>query len=129
MDTEDGLLVPVIREADKKDLMGLAKEITRLSDEARARKLKLDDMRGGTFTVTNIGSIGGTYATPIINYPEVAILGVMKIKERPTLVEGNVENRHILNLVVSFDHRLIDGADAARFMNAIAKRLEDPSLL
>ena len=129
VDTDDGLLVPVIREADKKDLMGLAKEITRLSDEARARKLKLDDMRGGTFTVTNIGSIGGTYATPIINYPEVAILGVMKIKERPTLVEGNVENRHILNLVVSFDHRLIDGADAARFMNAIAKRLEDPSLL
>jgi len=129
VDTEDGLIVPVIRDADRKDLLTLASEIARLSEEARARRLKLDDMRGGTFTITNIGSIGGVWANPIINYPEVAILGVMKIKERPTIVEKQLENRKILNLVLSFDHRVIDGAVAARFMNAIARRLEDPTLL
>ncbi|RLG20321.1 hypothetical protein DRN67_00245 [Candidatus Micrarchaeota archaeon] len=129
VDTEDGLIVPVIRNADRKDLIGLAKEITRLADEARKKKLKLEDMQGGTFTITNIGSIGGTYATPLLNYPEVAILGVMKIKERAVAVDGNVENRQILNLVLTFDHRVIDGAKAARFMNELSKRLEDPYLL
>ena len=129
VDTDEGLTVPVIKDADKKDLLALAEEITRLSDEARARKLKLDDMRGGTFTITNIGSVGGVYATPIINYPELAILGVMKIKERPVIVEKMVESRKIMTLVLSYDHAMIDGGVAARFMNAVVKRLEDPTLL
>jgi pyruvate dehydrogenase E2 component (dihydrolipoamide acetyltransferase) len=128
-DTDDGLLVPVIHEADGKDIMTLAMEITTLAEEARKRRLKLADMQGGTFTITNIGSTGGDWATPIINYPEVAILGVMKMKPKPVVVEGNVVSRKIMNLVLSFDHRVIDGAVAARFMNAIAKRLEDPALL
>jgi len=129
VDTDEGLTVPVIKDADKKDLLALAEEITRLSDEARARKLKLEEMRGGTFTITNIGSVGGVYATPIINYPEIAILGVMKIKERPVIVEKMVESRKIMTLVLSYDHSMIDGGVAARFMNAVVKRLEDPTLL
>ncbi len=129
VDTDEGLTVPVIKDADKKDLLALAEEITRLSEEAHSRKLKLDDMRGGTFTITNIGSVGGVYATPIINYPEIAILGVMKIKERPVIVEKMVESRKIMTLVLSYDHAMIDGGVAARFMNAVVKRLEDPTLL
>ncbi|MDO8340074.1 MAG: dihydrolipoamide acetyltransferase family protein [Candidatus Burarchaeum sp.] len=129
VDTDEGLTVPVIKDADKKDLLALAEEITRLSDEARTRKLKLEEMRGGTFTITNIGSVGGVYATPIINYPEIAILGVMKIKERPVIVEKMVESRKIMTLVLSYDHAMIDGGVAARFMNAVVKRLEDPTLL
>jgi len=129
VDTEDGLIVPVIHDADNKDLLGLAKEITRLSEEVRKRKVKLNDLKGGTFTVTNIGSIGGTYATPILNYPEVGILGVMKIKEMAVVLDGKMTKRKILNLVVTYDHRLIDGAVAARFMKAIAVRLENPSKL
>jgi len=128
-DTEDGLLVPVIHDADKKDLMTLALEISAVTEEARKRRLKLMDMQGGTFTITNIGSTGGVWATPIINYPEVAILGVMKMKDRPAVVEGNVVSRKMMNLVLSFDHRVVDGAVAARFMNSIVKRLEDPTLL
>lgn len=128
-DTDDGLLVPVMHDADKKDLTALAMQISTLADEARKRRLKLADMQGGTFTITNIGSTGGVWATPIINYPEVAILGVMKMKQKPVVVEGNVVSRKMMNLVLSFDHRVVDGAVAARFMNAIVKRLEDPALL
>jgi pyruvate dehydrogenase E2 component (dihydrolipoamide acetyltransferase) len=128
-DTDEGLMVPVIRDAERKDLTTLAMEISLLAEEARKRKLRLEDMRGGTFTITNIGSSGGVWANPIINYPEVAILGVMKMKERPVVVENRIESRKIMNLVLSFDHRVIDGAVAAKFMNAIVKRLEDPTLL
>jgi len=128
-DTPEGLVVVVVRNADKKGILEIAQELATLSEQARSRKIKLEDLRGGTFTITNIGSIGGIFATPIINPPESAILGVYRIKERPEIFNGKVEARKILTLSITFDHRLIDGAEAARFLNEIAKRLEDPDLL
>jgi len=95
----------------------------------RAGKVEVSELQGGTFTVTNIGPIGGLFATPIVNHPEVAILGVMKIHKRPAVREGRLEVRDMANLVLSFDHRVIDGAEAARFMNTLIKHLENPRTL
>lgn len=128
-DTEQGLVVPVIKDADKKDIFQLAKEIEELSSKARAGKLTLDEVKGGTFSITNVGSIGGLFATPIINYPEVAILGLHKIAKRPAVRDGRVEVRDITYLSLSFDHRLIDGAYAARFLSKVIDILQDPKKL
>jgi len=129
VDTPEGLIVPVLWKADEKKLYDIAREIVRLGEEARARKLRLEDVRGGTFTITNIGSIGGEYFTPIINYPECAILGVGRMRDKPVVKNGQVTIRKMLALSLSFDHRIIDGAEAARFMNDIIKMLENPKML
>jgi pyruvate dehydrogenase E2 component (dihydrolipoamide acetyltransferase) len=129
VDIEDGLIVPVIKGADQKSIVDLAKEIARLAALARERKLDLAELKGGTFTITNIGIIGGTHATPIIHAPEVAILGVGRIVERPRIVEGKVVAKQILPLSLSFDHRVIDGAEAARFLNEVIMHLEKPEIL
>ncbi len=128
-DTPNGLLVPVIKNADQKTIMQLSHEIVDLATRARAGKLALDEMKGATFTVTNIGSVGGTYATPIINHPEVAIFGMYKIQERPFINNGELEVASFMNFTVTCDHRLIDGAEAARFLSAFISRIESPGRL
>ncbi|VVB87275.1 2-oxoacid dehydrogenases acyltransferase (catalytic domain) [uncultured archaeon] len=129
VDTPEGLMVPVIKNADQKSIMELAQETEKLAEEARTRKIKLADLKGNTFTITNIGSIGGIFSTPIINPPDVAILGVHRIRDMPVVVDGEVKVRKILPLVISFDHRALDGAQAARFMNTLIEHLKDPDLL
>jgi 2-oxoglutarate dehydrogenase complex dihydrolipoamide succinyltransferase (E2) component len=128
-DTESGLVVPVVKDADKKDVFQLAAEVTQLAAKARAGQLTLDDVHGSTFTVTNQGSVGGLFATPIINYPEAAILGTHKISKRPLVRDGKVEVRDVMYVSLSFDHRILDGAYAARFVNKLAEVIEDPKLL
>lgn len=123
--TDDGLLVPVVKRVDQKDIPALAKELADLSEKARKRTVDLMDLRGGTFTITNIGGIGGIHFTPIINPPEVAILGTGKILERVVERRGTCETRKILPLSFSFDHRVMDGAYAAQFVNIVKKNLED----
>ncbi len=125
----EGLVVPVVKYADRKSILDIAKELQDLSEKSRARKLDLNDMRGGTFSITNYGSIGGIFATPIINYPESAILGVGRIYDKPVAVEGKVEIRKILPLSLVFDHRISDGAYATRFLNALIQNLQDPEKL
>lgn len=125
VDTENGLLVPVIKDADQKSVMQIAEEITELSEKARARKLEVANMKGGTFTISNLGGIGGTGFTPIVNWPEVAILGMSRSIETPKLVDGRLENRQMLPLSLSYDHRVINGADAARFTRRLADYLTD----
>lgn len=127
--TERGLIVPVLRDVDKKPLVELARELQALAQRVREGKASLDDLRGGTFTVTNIGALGGTGAIPIINYPEVAILGVARGREEPVAREGKVVVRLLLPLSLTFDHRVADGADGARFATAIVRRLEQPDQL
>lgn len=129
VDTSNGLLVPVVRDADKKTLTELAVEITQLAEKARARKLTLDDMQGGTFTLTNLGGIGGTNFAPIINLPEVAILGVSRSRIEPVFSNGAFVPRTMLPLALSYDHRIIDGADAARFLRWLSEALEQPWVL
>lgn len=128
-DTEEGLMVPVIRNADRKSIFQLAAEIEELAEKARTRRISLEELRGSTFTITNAGAIGGLFSTPIINYPEVAILGVHRIKEKPAIYKGEIVPRQMLALALSFDHRIIDGAYAARFLNRVMSYLEQPSLL
>jgi len=131
VDTDRGLLVPVIRDVDKKNIVELAAEMTQLSKKARERKLTPEEMEGGTFTITNLGGIGGTGFSPIVNHPEVAILGLSRSRMEPEWVsnESKFEPRLILPLSLSYDHRLIDGADAARFLRWIAEAFEQPFLL
>lgn len=127
--TERGLLVPVIRDADRKNMVELAVTIGELAKTCRSGKITPAEMEGGTFTVTNVGSIGGTYFTPIVNVPQVAILGMGRATEELVLNNGEIETRTILPLSLSYDHRLIDGADAARFVRWIADAIEEPLLL
>jgi pyruvate dehydrogenase E2 component (dihydrolipoamide acetyltransferase) len=129
VDTDRGLLVPVIRDVDKKNIVELAAEMTQLSKKARERKLTPAEMEGGTFTITNLGGIGGTGFSPIVNHPEVAILGLSRSRMEPEWVNDKFEPRLILPLSLSYDHRLIDGADAARFLRWIAEAFEQPFLL
>jgi pyruvate dehydrogenase E2 component (dihydrolipoamide acetyltransferase) len=129
VDTDRGLLVPVIRDADKKNITEIAVELTELGEKARARKATLDDMQGGTFTITNLGGIGGTNFTPIVNSPEVAILGVARTHVEPVYIDGQFQPRSMLPLALSYDHRIIDGADAARFARWVAEAIEQPFLL
>ncbi|MCC6137053.1 MAG: 2-oxo acid dehydrogenase subunit E2 [Bdellovibrionaceae bacterium] len=128
-DTPNGLLVPVLKDADRKTILQLSAEITDLALRARDNKLKIEEMKGATFTVTNIGSVGGTYATPIINHPEVAIFGMYKIQDRPFIKDGELAVAKFMNFTVTCDHRLIDGAEAARFLAAFIKRIENPGVL
>ncbi len=128
-DTDRGLLVPVIRDVDKKNIVELAAELSQFSSKARDKKLTPDEMEGGTFTITNLGGIGGTAFTPIVNHPEVAILGLSRGRMEPEWINGKFEPRLILPLSLSYDHRLIDGADAARFLRWIAEAFEQPFLL
>jgi pyruvate dehydrogenase E2 component (dihydrolipoamide acetyltransferase) len=129
VDTDRGLLVPVIREVDKKNIVELAAELTQISRKAKDKKLTPAEMEGGTFTITNLGGIGGTGFSPIVNYPEVAILGLSRSSMEPIWMNGKFEPRQVLPLSLSYDHRLIDGADAARFLRWIAEAFEQPFLL
>jgi len=128
-DTDRGLLVPVIRDVEKKNIVELAVELSQLSKKAREKKLTPADMEGGTFTITNLGGIGGVGFTPIVNFPEVAILGLSRSRMEPEWINGKFEPRLILPLSLSYDHRLIDGADAARFLRWISEAFEQPFLL
>jgi pyruvate dehydrogenase E2 component (dihydrolipoyllysine-residue acetyltransferase) len=127
--TERGLIVPVLRDVNRKPLLELARELGALAARVREGKATLDDLRGGTFTITNIGSLGGTGAIPIINYPEVAILGVARGRLEPVVREGQIVPRMLLPLSLTFDHRVADGADGARLASAIIRRLERPEEL
>jgi pyruvate dehydrogenase E2 component (dihydrolipoamide acetyltransferase) len=131
--TDNGLVVPVIKYADQKGLLTLAQEIKTLAEKARANKLALDDMRGGTFTLTSIGSIGGLFSVPIINYPEVAIIGVNKIEKRAVVrtIDGQdqIVIREMMHLSISGDHRAVDGAEVALFIKDIVQTLENPARL
>jgi pyruvate dehydrogenase E2 component (dihydrolipoyllysine-residue acetyltransferase) len=127
--TERGLIVPVLRDVNRKPLLELARELGALAVRVREGKATLDDLRGGTFTITNIGSLGGTGAIPIINYPEVAILGVARGRLEPVVREGQIVPRMLLPLSLTFDHRVADGADGARLASAIIRRLERPEEL
>jgi pyruvate dehydrogenase E2 component (dihydrolipoamide acetyltransferase) len=129
VDTDDGLMVPVVKNAKEKSILQLADELTKLSEKARSRTIDLADLKGGTFTITNYGAVGGIYGSPIINYPEVAILGLGRIQEKPVVVEGRIEVRKMLPLSLSFDHRVVDGAEAARFLNTVIDHMEDPDLI
>ena len=129
VETPRGLLVPVIRDADSKSIFELAAELTDLAQRTRDGKVSQAELSGGTFTVTNLGGIGGTGFTPIINSPEVAILGVARTREEPVVRDGVIQPRQMLPLTVSYDHRVIDGADGARFAHAIAESLEAPERL
>ena len=129
VDTERGLLVPVIRDADRKSIVQISVELSQVSERARANKLSLDDMQGGTFTITNLGGIGGTHFTPIVNHPEVAILGVSRSRIEPVFIDGEFKPRQMLPLSLSYDHRVIDGADGIRFLRWVVEALEQPFLL
>lgn len=125
VDTEYGLVVPVIRDVDRKSVLTIASEINELSVKARDRKLEMADMQGGTFTITNLGGIGGTAFTPIVNYPEVAILGMSRSKKQWDFVDGKPVERLMLPLSLSYDHRVVNGADAARFIVKLSRILSD----
>jgi 2-oxoisovalerate dehydrogenase E2 component (dihydrolipoyl transacylase) len=127
--TEGGLMVPVLRHAEARDLWSCAAEIRRLAEAARTGKASREELTGSTITVTSLGALGGIVTTPVINWPEVAIVGVGRIVERPVLQQGQIAARKLMNLSSSFDHRVVDGADGARFVQALRRLLECPSLL
>jgi pyruvate dehydrogenase E2 component (dihydrolipoamide acetyltransferase) len=129
VDTDRGLLVPVIRDADRKNITDISVELGDLAARARDRKLKPDEMQGASFTISNLGGIGGTGFSPIVNWPEVAILGVSRGRMQPEWIDGAWQPRLMLPLSLSYDHRLVDGADAARFLRWVAEALESPLLL
>jgi pyruvate dehydrogenase E2 component (dihydrolipoamide acetyltransferase) len=129
VDTDRGLLVPVIRDVDQKNIMDLSVELSEIAVRARDAKLTLEEMLGGSFTISNLGGIGGTYFSPIINAPEVAILGISRGKVEPVDRDGEWTPRLMVPLSLSYDHRLIDGADAARFLRWVGQALEDPFLI
>jgi 2-oxoisovalerate dehydrogenase E2 component (dihydrolipoyl transacylase) len=127
--TDAGLSVPVIRDAQAQDVWGLAAEIVRLADATRRGKAKREELSGSTITLTSLGALGGIVSTPVINRPEVAIVGVNRMVERPMVIEGRIEVRKMMNLSSSFDHRVVDGMDAAKFIQAVRKLIEVPALL
>jgi pyruvate dehydrogenase E2 component (dihydrolipoamide acetyltransferase) len=129
VDTTDGLMVFAIKQADQKNILELAEAISALAEKARTRKLDLSELKGSTFTITNYGVIGASYGTPIINYPEVGILGIGKIEDRAVVKDGQVVIRKIMPLSLAFDHRVVDGVEAARFLNVVIEHLEDPNLI
>jgi pyruvate dehydrogenase E2 component (dihydrolipoamide acetyltransferase) len=129
VDTKDGLMVPVVKNVRGKNIFQLAAELEELSEKARNRTIDLADLKGGTFTITNFGAMGGLFGFPIIHHPEVAILGMGRIYDKPLVVEGKIEIRKVLPLSLSFDHRVVDGAEAVRFLNTVIQLLEDPGLI
>ena len=131
VDTDRGLLVPVIRDADKKNMIQIAAELAQLSEKARSRKISLEEMQGGCFSISNLGGIGGTSFTPIVNFPEVAILGISRGRYEPIYNKstGQFEPRFMLPLSLSYDHRVIDGADGIRFLRWIVEAFEQPFVM
>jgi pyruvate dehydrogenase E2 component (dihydrolipoamide acetyltransferase) len=129
VDTEHGLLVPVIRDVDKKSILSLSVELSQISEKARNKKLSVDEMQGGVFTITNLGSIGGSHFTPIVNSPEVAILGISRATQQPVFIDGEFRPRLMLPLSLSYDHRAVDGADGARLLKWLVDALENPMLV
>ncbi len=129
VDTTEGLMVPVIRDVDKKTIVELSTELEELSGMARERKITLERLRGNSFTITNFGHYGGLFATPVINSPDVAILGTGRITDKPWVVAGQIEARKVLPLSLTFDHRVADGAEASKFLARIVRFLEDPALI
>ena len=125
VDTEEGLMVPVVKGAQAKEIKTIAKDIEKLAKDAKSRKVNMMDLKGGTFTISNLGSVGVGFFTPIINYPESAILGVGRVVEKPIVREGKIEVRKMLPLSLTYDHRVVDGAQAARFMLDVIARLEN----
>ncbi|MNX84109.1 Dihydrolipoyllysine-residue acetyltransferase component of pyruvate dehydrogenase complex [compost metagenome] len=126
---ENGLIVPVIKDVDKKSILELAKEISEVAERARIGRNNPDDLKGGTFTLSSIGNVGGLFATPIINHPEVGILAIMKIQDRPVVRDGQIVAAKMMNMALSFDHRVVDGAVGAEFTNLVIKLLENPTKL
>ena len=129
VDTERGLVVPVLRDADRKSISQIASELDELAGTVREGKFDLDLLKGGTFTISNLGSVGGTYSTPIINPPQVAILLVGRTAIVPQIVDDTVEPRLMMPLSITYDHRLVDGAAAARFLNEVKSYLAAPGRL
>jgi pyruvate dehydrogenase E2 component (dihydrolipoamide acetyltransferase) len=131
VDTDRGLLVPVVKDADKKNVVQLSVELAQLSEKARTRKISLEEMQGGCFSISNLGGIGGTYFTPIVNAPEVAILGISRARMEPVYDKdaGEFSPRLMLPLSLSYDHRAIDGADGIRFLRWVCEALEQPFVL
>lgn len=129
VDTDRGLFVPVIRDVDRKDLFQLADEIAQAAEKARGRKLSLDDMQGGSFTLSNLGSLGGGSFSPIVNWPEVAILGVARARMEPVWADGQFVPRLLMPVSLSYDHRVVDGADGVRFLRWVVEALEQPALI
>lgn len=127
VDTPDGLMVSVVKNVDKKTILELAAELQELSKKARERKITLEELKGSSFTISNYGSFGATYATPIINYPDIAILGTGKIAEKPWVKDGRIVIRKVLPLSLTFDHRVVDGSESARFLSKVVDYLEDPA--
>ncbi|HXU70325.1 MAG TPA: dihydrolipoamide acetyltransferase family protein [Polyangia bacterium] len=127
--TGDGLIVPVVKDADHKSLFDIAKALDELSEKTRSGKASRDDLTGSTFTISSLGTLGGVLATPIINFPEVAILGVHKIKPTPVVRDGQIVVREIMNLSISLDHRVVDGYEGAQFLQHVISLLEDPTLM
>ena len=128
-DTDGGLVVPVIHHADRMSIFELAQRIAELAEKARQGHLSHDEIAGGTFTITNVGSVGGLFTFPVINYPEVGILGTHSIQQRPVVRDGRVAVRHMMYLSISFDHRVVDGATAARFARDVIDALQNPDML
>jgi 2-oxoglutarate dehydrogenase E2 component (dihydrolipoamide succinyltransferase) len=129
VNTEEGLVVPVVRDADHKSFAEIERDIADLAEKARDGKLTLEELQGGTFTITNGGIYGSLNSTPILNTPQVAILGMHKIQDRPVAVNGQVEIRPMMYLALSYDHRIVDGADAVQFLVRIKELIEDPESL
>ncbi len=129
VDTTDGLMVPVLQNIQQKSIIDLAAELQSLSERARDRSISSEEMQGSTITITNFGSYGGHYATPILNYPNVAILGCGRIRQKPWIYQEEIAIRQVLPLSLTFDHRITDGAEACRFLTRVGRYLEDPGLL
>ncbi|WP_132532501.1 dihydrolipoamide acetyltransferase family protein, partial [Pseudomonas aeruginosa] len=127
--SDNGLMVPVLRHAESRDLWGNASEVARLAEAARSGKAQRQELSGSTITLSSLGALGGIVSTPVINHPEVAIVGVNRIVERPMVVGGNIVVRKMMNLSSSFDHRVVDGMDAAAFIQAVRGLLEHPATL
>jgi pyruvate dehydrogenase E2 component (dihydrolipoamide acetyltransferase) len=126
VDTPDGLMVPVIRDADKLTIFQIAKQIGELAYKARTRKLSMDEMKGGSFSITSFGSIGGIYATPVLNYPQAGILGIGRILKTPVVRDEEIVVGHVMPLSLTVDHRIVDGGEATRFIYKVMEYLEDP---
>jgi len=129
VDAPEGLVVPVIRDADKKTIFELAKEVTEISEKARNRGLKMEDMKDGTFTITNYGSLGGMFANPVINYPQAGILGIGRLLQKPVIKSGQIVPGIIQPISLAVDHRIVDGGEVTRFLNNILRYLGDPVAL
>ena len=127
--TADGLIVPVVKDADHKSLFEIARTLDEISEKTRAGKASRDELTGSTFTISSLGALGGVLATPIINFPEVAVLGVHKIKATPVVRDGQIVIREMMNLSISLDHRIVDGYEGAQFLQHVISLLEDPTLM